>query len=145
MRGVVVDSSAAVAWLLPDEPLRDQAIAMRNEMASGDLDPVVAAHFRFEVSSALMQAARRGRIPWESVIPMLAATDAFALRSVPLSPDDEALLHVCRAHGLSWADAHHVLVARALDLPLVTADRKLARAVPGTVAWVHYLGDRRAD
>jgi len=139
---VVVDSSVAVAWLLPDEPLRAQAIAVRADIAAGGLDPIVAEHFRFEVGSALMQAARRGRISWESVVAQLAALDAFELRIAQFSQDDTGIVDLCRSHRLSWADAHQVMTARERDLPLVTADRRLVDALAGSDTWVEFLGDR---
>jgi len=139
---VVVDSNVAVAWLLPDEPLRAQSIAVRADMAAGDLDPIVAEHFRFEVGSALIQAARRGRISWERVVPLLAALDAFELRTARFSQDDAGIVDLCASHRLSWADAHQVMTAHERDLPFVTADRRLVDALAGSDIWVEFLGDR---
>jgi predicted nucleic acid-binding protein len=58
--------------------------------------------------------------------------------------DDAVILALAREHGLTWGEAHWIEVARRLDLPLVTADLRLARAVPDEVAVVVYLGDGQA-
>ena len=145
VRDVVVDSSVAVAALLPDEPLHRAAIAFLGEIGAGQLEPVVAAHFRFEVRSALVRAAHRGRIGWDAVPAMLGALDALEPTVAPVVEDDVALLGISRACGVEWADAHWVHAAATSDAPLVTADRRLARSVPDEIAIVVFLGDRPLD
>jgi predicted nucleic acid-binding protein len=141
---VVIDSSVAVAWALPDEHLHPAAIRFIDELGMGRLEPFVAAHFAFEVRHALVRAARAGRVTWSSIPEWLAAIDALDATIVPLMADDEVILGLAERHGLSWGDAHWVHVAALLDRPLLTADRRLARAVPDEVAIVVCLGDDQA-
>jgi len=136
MRRVVVDSSVAVAWVLGDEPAHDRAVRFRDLISAGEIEPVVAGHFGFEVRSALMQAARRDRIAWNSVPHRVAAIDAMGLAPRPLTQDDDGLLEICRTLNSSWADAHWIDLAAALGLPLVTADERLGRRVPDSRALV---------
>lgn len=75
---------------------------------------------------------------------MLAAIDALDLAVVPLTGDDEVILDLAERHGLTWGDAHWVHTAAQLDQPLLTADRRLDRAVPNEVAIIVYLGDGEA-
>lgn len=144
MTDVVIDSSVAVAWALPDEHLHPAAIRFIDQLGVGRLEPFVAAHFAFEVRHALVRAARAGRVAWSSIAEWLAAIDALDATIVPLMADDEVILDLAERHGLTWGDAHWVHVAAQLDLPLLTADRRLARAVPDEVAIVVYLGDEEA-
>lgn len=69
------------------------------------------------------------------------AIDALEAAIVPLTADDEVILGLAERHGIMWGDAHWVHVAAQLDRPLVTADRRLAQAIPDEVAIVVYLGD----
>ncbi len=140
---VVVDSSVAVAWMLADERLHEAARRFRTTLETGDREPIVAEHFGFEVRYALIRAARRGRIDWSEVRAAFATLEAFEPKVVPLRRRDDPILDLVERLGLGWGDAHWVDVAMRLDLPLVTADLRLARAVPDQVAIVVYLGDDR--
>ena len=144
MSDVVIDSSVAVAWALADEPAHEAAIRIIDEIGDGTFQPVVAGHFRFEVRNALTRAARGGRISWDDVRAWLKALDALDLTVVPLTEDDRPVLKLAERYGLGWGDAHWVHVAAQLDRPLLTAARRLARAVPDEVAIVVYLGDDQA-
>lgn len=144
MTDVLIDSSVALAWALPDEHLHPAAIRFIDQLGVGDFEPFVAAHFGFEVRHALARAARAGRVTWSSIPEWLAAIDALDATIVPLTADDEVILGLAERHGIAWGDAHWVHVAAQLDRPLVTADRRLARAVPDEVAVVVYLGDEEA-
>ncbi len=141
MTDVVVDSSVVAAWLLVDEPLHERARQVRLTFEGGDREPIVAEHYGFEVRNALTRAARRGRIGWPEVRSAMAALAAFEPVVIPLDPRDRLIVDLTERYGLGWGDAHWVHTAARLDLPLVTADRRLARAVPDEVAIVVYLGD----
>lgn len=141
---VVIDSSVAVAWALADEPAHGAATRIIDEIGDGTLQPVVAGHFRFEVRNALTRAARGGRISWDDVRAWLRALDALGSTDVPLTEDDRPVLKLSERYGLTCGDAHWVDVAMRTDLPLLTADLRLARAVPDEIAIVVYLGDEQA-
>lgn len=141
MHDVVLDSSVVAAWALPDEHLHPRALRVIDRLDAGELEPFVAAPFRFEVRHALVRAARAGRLAWPTVPGWFAAIDGLGSTLIE-APDDEAvILDIATRHGLAWGDAHWVDVAMRLDLPLMTADLRLARAVPDEVAIVVYLGD----
>jgi predicted nucleic acid-binding protein len=141
---VVVDSSVVVAWLLSDEPLHERARKVRLTFEGGDREPVVAGHFGFEVRHALTRAARRARIGWPEVRSAFRTLEAFEPVVIPLDPRDGPIMNLVERYGLGWGDAHWVHTAARLDLPLLTADRRLVRAVPDEVAIVVYLGDDAA-
>lgn len=134
MSEVVIDSSAAVAWILADEPGHEEALAFMTHIGAGTFDPVFAAHFGFEIRNALVRAARRGRMHLADIPQWLAAIDALEARSVPLSEVDAPVLALAQRHQLSWGDANWVEIAAREDLPLLTADRRLIRSVPDDVA-----------
>ena len=51
----------------------------------------------------------------------------------PIKPLAAAAIDVAVRTGLSAYDAFYAVLSTTLDMPLVTADRKLAAAVPGSV------------
>jgi len=92
----------------------------------------------------LTRAARRGRIGCSEVRSAFAALEAFEPVVIRLDPRDDLIIDLVERYGLGWGDAHWVHTAARLDQPLLTADRRLARAVPDEVAIVVYLGDDEA-
>lgn len=142
---VVVDSSVVLALVLPDEPIHRRASAFVGDAVERSIRLVAAANFGFEVRHGLVRACHRGRLPWRAVAVALRAVDALAIEAVVATPPDDALLGLCRRHGLSWGDAHHVHLAVSLGAPLVTADGRLVRSLRGSGAWVEDLADRPGD
>ena len=57
---------------------------------------------------------------------------------------DGLALALCQELRISWADSQWVVLARRLDLPLVTTDMRLVRSVPPEIAWVEPLSNRPA-
>jgi predicted nucleic acid-binding protein len=140
----VLDTSVAVAWILEDEPLRPSALALAESIRVGALDPMVASNFGFELCFSLVRAARRRRIEWDDVRPVLDGIDLLTLEVPPIDYPDGQLLELCRTVQISWANAHHAWLARETGRPLVTADRRLARSLERSEIWVSYLGDQPA-
>lgn len=131
---VVIDSSVLGAWIMEDEPAHDAAVRLMARVGDGELEPVLAGHVQFELRHALVRAARRGRIGWDDLPYWFDALDALEATIVPLASKDAPVLALAKQHQLTWSDAHWVEVAVRLDLPLLTADRRLVRSVPDDVA-----------
>lgn len=141
---VVIDSSVLGAWILPDEPAHAHAVRFMDAVGDGTIDPVLAAHFQFEVRHGLVRAARRGRVEWDDLPRYFRALDALEATIVPLSVPYKPVLDLARQHQLTWGEANWVEVAARLDLPLVTADRRLVRSVHDDVAIVVDVGEAPA-
>ena len=141
MTPLIVDTSVTVAWLLPDEPLHQRAIALRDQIVGGSIEPIVAAHHGFELRHALVRAAQRNRCSWPAISELLGTFDRMQMDIARDEVPDEVALRLCRDLRLTWGDSQWVALAMRLGLPLVTADVRLVRAVPEEVAWVLSLGD----
>jgi predicted nucleic acid-binding protein len=117
----VFDASVVVKWFL-DDPLADAAHDARLT-----LRPAVAPDLMLiEVANALRRYVVQGELQAGSAGENLSATrDVVELFDhAPLA--DEAFALACRFNH-SMTDCLYVVLARRLNLPLVTADGKLAR------------------
>jgi predicted nucleic acid-binding protein len=122
MTGLVLDSSIALSWCLPDECGTDQ---IQQEVAgSGAIAP---AHWPLEVANALLMAERRERINAEF---RNAALRDLAALSITLDAETSArawdeTLKLAEAYHLTVYDAAYLELAQRLALPLATLDAEL--------------------
>jgi predicted nucleic acid-binding protein len=124
---LVVDSSVAFAWCLPDEDVSELEGVERQVAEYG---AVAAAHWPLEVANGLVFAVRRGRI--DADFRDSALRD---LASLPIVLDAETsaqawgeMLVLADAHKLTIYDAAYLELAIRRGLPLATLDRALANA-----------------
>lgn len=123
----VLDSSVALAWLLPDEN-NDAADALVDRLESEAA--VVPAIWRLEVGNVLLMARRRERLTDKDVERLVAVLVTLPVEQEP-APDDEGLtklMRIAREHGLTSYDAAYVEVAHRRGIPLATLDQKLSAA-----------------
>lgn len=117
---VVLDASTAVHLLLGTEP------GLRARSRLPGLQPVAPALIDTEVMSAVARLERAGEIETPQADEAIAAWRRF--------PCERAATQLLTAHiwalrtAVRVADAHYVALALALEAPLMTADRRLARA-----------------
>ena len=142
MTPVILDTSVTIAWLLPDEPLHAQAVALHDQIVAGLVTPIVASHHRFEVRHALVRAAQRSRCAWPELPGYLEDLGEMEMDEASSEVSDSLALSLCRDLRLSWGDSQWVALAIRRGFPLVTADMRLARTVPADVAWIQSLSDR---
>ncbi len=131
MSTFVLDASVAVAWYLPEE-LAAPARAWQQRLVRGEVTLVVPSLHFWEVGNVLRTYVRRGELDEE------LAREVYALHlDAPLErhePDARAVLDTALELGSTVYDAVYVALARALDAPLITAERS-------TTPWVVKLGD----
>lgn len=120
MPGRVIDASvlAAIAF---DEPRADEALALVRgaDLYAPDL-------LRYEMASVARKKARQQPEAAEAIQRDLA--DALSLRAEWVPVDHRAALAIALDRDLSTYDASYLYVALALDLPLVTFDKRLDAA-----------------
>lgn len=136
-----MDTSVTVSWMLADEPLHVRAIALRDQIVAGLIEPVVASHHSFEVRHALVRAAQRSRCSWPAIPGYLGDLDEMDMGVASGEVSDVLTLALCQDLRLTWGDSQWVALAMRLGYPLVTADLRLVRTVPPEIAWVQSLGD----
>lgn len=126
----VLDASITAAWFLPDEAseVAENAYA---RMRRGTLVLHAPELWLWECGNIIANSVKRRRfsvadalLAWSAVdsirsrIELLASKPAYAATALPLALE----------HGLSLYDAAYLRLAISLQVPLLTADRALARA-----------------
>lgn len=124
---LVLDSSAALAWVFSDESAPEMDVVFDQVAERGAFVPSL---WILEIANALTVAARRERITRNERDDALA--DLAAL-DVSIDPETEqhawkATLQLADRHGLSVYDASYLELAQRKRLPLVTLDHALVRA-----------------
>ena len=124
----VLDSSVALAWLLPGEASdRVDALADRLEHESAE----VPAIWSLEVANALVTALRRSRIESVDVgasLEALATLPIYAEQAIG-APQLAEIVALALRHGLTAYDACYVELAHRRQLPLATLDAETAQRV----------------
>src|SRR3954454_14583194 len=124
---LVLDGSATVAWLIPEE--RTTA-SQRLLDKVGDAGAVVPMLWRLEIGNALTIAVRRKRLSRED------RTDALSkLSDLPIQTDPDTFvyawtstLQLADRFNLTVYDACYLELAQRRSLPLATLDKDLRKA-----------------
>lgn len=121
---LVLDSSATLAWIYPDER-PPGAVELLNWI--GENGAIVPSIWRLEIINALLSARRRRRITDEEIDVVLAS-----LLDLEITVDDETDVHawsqtaeIAAQNGLTIYDACYVELALRRSLPIATFDREV--------------------
>lgn len=132
MRSLVLDTSVAVAWYLPED-FSDRAREWQKNLLQGRLRLITPSLHHWEFCNVLRTYVRRGELEAE------LAAEVYALHlEAPLEirdPSPEKLLERALELEATAYDAVFISLAVELEIPLLTAERT-------TTAWVSKLGDQ---
>ena len=131
----VLDSSVALAWLLPDEGNQaTDALANRLER-----EPAVApAIWPLEVGNALLVAQRRDRLTEKEVNRLLSVIAELPVEIEAIALDErlQAVMGLARRLGLTSYDAAYLELAKRRAIPLASVDLRLREASARTAVEV---------
>lgn len=119
---LVLDASALLAWLMPDETGPDLAPLLRST------DQVLAPWMLWvELRNILIVSERRGRLPAGAADQIVAAVDQLNI-ALDTRPANAVVLDLARRHGLSVYDALYLELALREGAQLASLDAALRRA-----------------
>lgn len=131
---IVVDASAAVELMVPDDEARRSAVAAR--LASGDA-AYAPSHFDMEVMAAIRGIARRNSRLVEGAPALLGDFYHLPIRRERLSEAAMQRVWQLRENMTSY-DAGYVALAEQLGASLVTCDAKFV-APPGIACAIELI------
>lgn len=129
MKPIVIDASAAAAWVLPDES-SEAAEALYAQACLGDGAFHAPQLWTWEMGNLLVMAQRRERIAAPAVDLAMEVLAALQLQLDP-APDlhrQRQASRLAQAHGLSYYDASYLELVLRLNGQLASRDRKLVSA-----------------
>lgn len=124
---LVLDGSAALAWLYPDETTNAISAVFDRVIRSGAIVPTL---WRIEIANSLTVGVRRRRITAKERTESLSDLD-----QLKIATDAETETHIwgdtlrlADRHSLTVYDATYLELALRASLPLATLDRDLRLA-----------------
>ena len=137
----VVDASVGIKLVLA-EALSERADAIFAHLAADPAGQLsVPGLFYVECANILWKHTRRSGLPMDEARKALTNIGQLALRSYAAADLMLGALDIAGREEITAYDACYVFLARQLDVPFVTADEKLARALAGKAYGVVWLGD----
>ncbi|MEN3009747.1 MAG: type II toxin-antitoxin system VapC family toxin [Candidatus Bipolaricaulaceae bacterium] len=141
---LVVDASVLLAFYLPAEPYKEQALALLAEATAEQARLLVPTLARYEVLNALSRAVRGLRtgacLSLEEAQEILAALAGLPLEERPLTGLEEEILRLSQALDRTVYDAAYLALARKENVPFVTGDARLYHAVREKFPTIQWLG-----
>jgi predicted nucleic acid-binding protein len=135
---MIVDASVILSAFFPDED-QAQAQALIREHVMGRAVLVAPTLLLYEVTNAVVQARRRGRINNDQAETILLTFDGLGitLRSVTW----QQVLPLALRFDRSAYDAAYLALAEETAQPLVTGDSRMYNAVHEHLDWVQWIGE----
>lgn len=135
----VVDASVAIKLFIEQEGSA-QAEALFDQLSTQPgTELYVPDLFFAECANVLWQYVRRVNYPPDKAKASLARLKALSLQTVAIQEVVSEALEIAITHNISAYDACYVELSERLQLPLVTADQKLIRALANTPYQVQSL------
>jgi predicted nucleic acid-binding protein len=124
----VLDSSVALAWILPDE--HSDSVDLIADRLENDF-AVVPAVWPLEILNALLVASRRARISAGDIKRSLSDLAALPIEveTIAMAEMLDAISSVAQRHNITSYDAAYVELAKRRGLAVATLDRKLRQVV----------------
>lgn len=136
---VVLDTSVVLKWFLKkDEPYRENALQILNDMTAGPREALIPDLLLYEVGNRL-------RVDEDTKLPQ-RADYLLSLWDLPflIIPIKKSLIHLALEyadrHQITYYDALFVVTAFTTDCTLYTADEKLLQKV-SALPYVRHLKD----
>jgi predicted nucleic acid-binding protein len=133
----VVDASVGIK-LFVEEEFSNKVQSLFSQLADeSPAELYVPDLFYIECANILLKYTRRFKRPIEDSVADLADLNELSLKPTSTADLIEEALILANAKKLSAYDACYAVLARKLELPLVTADEPLAKAIK----WAVWIGD----
>ncbi len=130
-RTLVLDSSVAVKWYLPEE-LREEALRLSDKMSADDVELLAPSTIGPEVFNALFQQHRRGNLSSGEVREFFVSFDEAPISLFEIDSLVSRACVISLEVGVIVYDALFLALAEEANTAMITADDKLLRTLKGT-------------
>ncbi len=151
-RSVVIDASVLLAFYLPAEPYKAQALEFLGEAVAGRVKLIVPTLTRYEALNVLSRVTRglkRGqKLSLEDAQEILTAIDGLKLEERTVKGLDKQILKVAHENQCTAYDAAYLALAAKLSADLLTGDERFHNNLGPRFKHIKFLGDidvRRSD
>ncbi len=135
---MIVDASVLLNAFLPDE-LQPNAMKLVRDHVSGRVHLKAPTLLPYELSNAIWQSERRGRINRDQADRTIESFASLDIEIISQSWGE--MLSLARQFDRSAYDAAYLTLAERLGEQLVTGDLRLYNAVHPKLKWVLWLGE----
>jgi predicted nucleic acid-binding protein len=135
---MIVDANVILRAFFPDEA-QAKAQTLVREHVAGHIHLMAPALLPYELSNAVWQAERRGRILPSQADEILQAMTGLDIEIIPQAWG--VMLPLARQFDRSAYDAAYLTLAQEMGQPLLTGDLRLYNAVHGKLDWVQWIED----
>jgi predicted nucleic acid-binding protein len=135
---MIVDASVILSAFFPDED-QPQAQALIRAHVMGRVALVAPTLLLYEVTNAVVQARRRGRISDEQAETILSSFEGLGIALRPVTW--QQVLPLALRFDRSAYDAAYLALAEETAEPLITGDSRMFNAVREHLDRVQWLGD----
>ncbi len=133
---MIVDANVVLRAFFPDEAQSQAQWLIRDHIA-GRVPLKAPALLPYELSNAIWQAEKRGRISRSLANEILQAIEGLEIEIVTQAWGE--MLPLARQFGCSTYDAAYLSLAQTTGEPLMTGDRRLYNAVHDRLDWVLWI------
>jgi predicted nucleic acid-binding protein len=146
---MIVDASVLLCAFFPDEA-QPQAQRLVREHVAGREKLIAPALLPYELSNAVWQAERRGRVSRSQADEILQAYAGLEIEIVPQTGSlrdcfESEMLPLARRFNCSVYDATYLALAEARKEALITADERLYNAIRDHLERVIWIGNYPLD
>jgi predicted nucleic acid-binding protein len=135
---MIVDASVLLRAFLPDES-QPHALAVVRDHVSGKIKLKAPTLLIYELSNAVWQAERRGRIDRHQTVRILQSFANLDIEVLPQAWGE--MLPMARLYERSAYDAAYLILAEQSGERFITGDLRLYHAVHKHLDWVLWLED----
>lgn len=141
---MVVDASVILAWYLPADRYKDDALALLEQATANLAVLCVPTLARYEVLNVLALSVRgttpRHRLAREEADDILAAFTGVPMEERAITGLEQRMLEIAITFQRSAYDAAYLALAESLDADFMTGDARLYRAVRRRFRRIRLLG-----
>ena len=135
---MIVDASVVLGAFFPDET-QDRAQALIRDHVIGRVQLAAPTLLLYEVTNAVLQARRRGRINDEQADEILSSFEGLGIVLEPVTW--QQMLPLAVRFDRSAYDAAYLALAEATGQRLITGDSRMHHAVCQRLEYVDWIGD----